>query len=275
MDGQSLRAIMGDKPFSFHYADHNLMIPALLKRKPTEKQIADMHRLRKEARSLLRPRGCVRARETKPYFWRAASLWLHAVVEAGLRMGRGEKVNLNAELISPECAADMSRLARLSPNDPKTIGVAMFLELMACILHDKMDFSGVENAIAGGRVAKKPSVVECLPAASREFVRWAMNRLEELATASEKNTAAEACEMLADVLLLLDVRGKVEYGLPYRFSENDQKKTMAKFLNLLRRTVELDPSRTNGLGLVDDVPGRAEEYRGSHRRGPQADRRER
>ncbi|HWG42125.1 MAG TPA: tetratricopeptide repeat protein, partial [Gemmataceae bacterium] len=180
VDGLSLRAVTGDKPFTFRYADHKLLIPALLKTKPTEKQIAAMRRLRKEAKADYDRAIALAPREAKSYLWRAASHGIHGAVEAGLHMGRGEKVNVMMYLVTPECAADMSRAARLSPNDPAAIGAAMFLEIMACILHDKMDLSEKKDLSADVPAAKDRSVVDFLPTASRDFVRWAMNRISLL-----------------------------------------------------------------------------------------------
>lgn len=251
VDEQSLRAAIGDERFTITYADHNLMISALLKKKPTEKQLEEMRRLWKEARADYDRAVSLAPQEVQPYFRRAASNWMHGAVEAGLRRGKGEKVNQTAELLRPEVAADLSQVARLSPDDPLAIGMAIYLETMTCILHEKMDLSGVEDSLKGFLAAKNSSLAEFLPAPSREFVHWGLDRLEQLTKVQDKARATVACEMLADVRMLLDLWSKGEHTFSVLFPQKEEKeKKIASILGYLRRAVELDPSRERAWELL-------------------------
>ncbi|HEY7311486.1 MAG TPA: tetratricopeptide repeat protein [Gemmataceae bacterium] len=93
VDGRAVHALFGDKGFTFHLLDAKVVIPQLLEKKPTAKQIADMRRMRKEARRCYDRAIELAPREVKPYFRRIGSNWIHALLDAGLRAVKGEKVN--------------------------------------------------------------------------------------------------------------------------------------------------------------------------------------
>ncbi len=122
LDGRAVHAVTGDEGFTLRFASEKLIVSTLLKKKPTAQQIAQMRRLHKEARACYDRAVTLAPRETKPYFWRAASSWGHGAIEAGLRMAKVEKADLVAALLTPDVAADMSRVARLSPDDPRLSG---------------------------------------------------------------------------------------------------------------------------------------------------------
>lgn len=241
LDGLSARAIFGEKPVSFHIHDAKLLIPALLQQKPTAEQIAEMRRLRKEARRYYdRAVELAQGKEAKPYLRRLAWTGGNGILEAGLRILQGERVNPTAFLHSPEYIADMRQIARLSSDDPRTIGAAVLLEIVACVVHDKLKRKGDFSSWTDYRAARSRSLVDVLPAESREFVRWGTERLEQLTTHANKLTAAAASEILAD-RLLMEVKGGEDLGVSLPISAKTE--AIAKIAQYLRRTVRLDPSR--------------------------------
>lgn len=250
VDGLALRALLGDEHFSLHFHDAKAVIPELLKRKPTAKQIAEMRRLWKEARRDYDRAVELAPREIEPYFRRIASNWIRGMLEAGLRAVKGEKVDMMAAVITPECAAGMSRIARLTPDDPKKVGSAVFVELLAYILNGK-EAKGDPSAIEDFFTEQNRSVMERLPAEIRKSVRWGMERLEKLTKHSDKATAAIASELLADVLMMIKQmnEGRTAFKMP-SISESEEEDKTAKIVEHLRRAVDLDPTRDRAWDLL-------------------------
>lgn len=256
VDRQAGREVMGDKYIYFHLKNEKSMIHSLFERKPTAEQIAAMRRLRQEARRYYDRAIALAPRETKPYFGRVGSLWNHAVVEAGLRMAKGEKVDLKKVLLSPECAADLARIARLRPNDPQVIGAAALWEYLSSVLHDKMEVEK-GNPFAALLKASSGDLTDLLPAKSRDFIRWSKNRLEQLEKSENKKTAADAAEALVDLLLMTKGREDESSILPASYNpQNETEQSIRDYLQFgeqgdprrkilehLRRLVQLDPSR--------------------------------
>ena len=189
VDNRALQTILGDEHFSFHFVDEKIMNPGLFTKKPKADQIAEMRRLRQEARRCYDRAVELAPQETKPYICRIGLLFCHGAIDAGLRAVQGEPVNMMAAVLTPACAADTRRIARLSPNNPKAVGVAVLVELWVCILHDKIDAG--DNI---GRVAEPETTKD-------NFVRWGMERLEQLTKSADKSTAAAASEILAHALM--------------------------------------------------------------------------
>lgn len=241
LDRLAIRAAFGDKGVTFHSVDKKVEIPSLRERRPTAKQIASMRRLRKEARRCHDRAVELAPRQTKPFFRRIVSNWIHSLVEAGLREDRDEAPNALSAVLTPENAADMSHIARLTPHDPKNIGSAILVAFMAWSLHPrpkaKDDAPAAEEQLTG----VERSLLKLLPAESRTFVAWGMDRLGQLAEDSDKTTAAAASEMLADVLMLMkSAKDDLRLSLPF-ITEMDGKS--AKIVQLLHRAIDLDPSR--------------------------------
>ncbi len=49
LDVRAVRAVMGDRTFKFHFVNQKFLLNTMMDRKPAAKQIAQMHRLQKEA----------------------------------------------------------------------------------------------------------------------------------------------------------------------------------------------------------------------------------
>ncbi|HEY7425286.1 MAG TPA: hypothetical protein VH682_13725 [Gemmataceae bacterium] len=263
VDRLALRVISGDKPFSIRYFDEKVMISALGEKQPTAKQIADTRRLWKEARRYYDRAVELAPRQTKPYFLRIGSNWIHGAMEMGLRKNKGGKVNLLSALFTPEIAADMGRIARLTPNDPKNIGSAVLVEIMTGILHDKTEVKKGYPSFEDFLAAKSRSLVESLPAASRKSVSWGMERLEQLTKGPDKGTAAAASEILADLLMVIKRMDEDRDGPPLPTmggmaggyldapsSSSLKEDKTAKVRQHLHRAVQLDPSRDRAWDML-------------------------
>ena len=244
VDGQSHRAIFGDKPYSWHARGHELIIPELMANKPTEAQIAEMQRLRKEARNYYdRAIELAPHDEVMPYYRRWASNNYHGSIEAGLRTIKGEKVNPMAGPLSPECISDMRQIARLSPDDPKVIGSAMYCEILACVYQNKLEMKDDLSSWAEYLAARNRTLVDVLPEESRTFVRWCRERLEQMTKHPDKATVAAASEALAiwQIGIRIIENGMGAFRPSSSKEENEKARTLLR--ENLRRTVRLDPSR--------------------------------
>ncbi len=119
----------------------------------------------------------------------------------------------------------------------------MFLEILTCVLHGKID---VKDDAFSSIMGNNRPLLELLPKKSRDFVRWSQDRLEHLTKSKDKDASAVACEMLAVTLLFLQSWDEDHGGgshSPFRKDKDIGEKTISKILDYLRRAVELDPSR--------------------------------
>lgn len=249
VDDQSFRPIFGDKPWSYRFRGEKIVSSELMERKPTETQIAEMRRLWQDARSYydhaveLAPRD-----EAQPCIHRIIANWTHALIEAGLRTIKGERSNALAASLTPESIRDLRRVASLSPDDPKTIGMAMFWNELACFYHKKLDMRALLSWWADHLVGGNRTLVDVLPEDTRTFVKWCMDRLEQLTKHSDQFTAAAASELLAEQLVMIECVGESKNVL-WPFSAKDRQ-TTEKIQGYLRRAVQLDPSRQRGWELL-------------------------
>jgi hypothetical protein len=153
-----------------------------------------------------------------------------------------------AALTTPECIADMRRIALFSPDDPQAVGSAVICEIMACALHGKIERKGDTSSSVDDRAAKSRSLVDALPAESRKSVCGGIERLEQLTKDPDKVTAAAASEILAELVMIINTMGEdLGVSSPIPSKEED---TTAKMLEHLRRAVRLDPSRERAWDLL-------------------------
>lgn len=189
IDNQATSAILGHQKYSYRFSDAEVMHPAILDEIPDAEKIAKWRKLRQEALRCYDQAIKLAPQEREPHFWRAGSLFLQGIIEVGLRNGQGEQVPMWNAFLTPAFAAETRQIARLSPNDPKSVCGAVIVELGMGIAKDKTK--------PGDPIVP----LDCkLPQASRDFVHWGKHRLEEMTKSAEKNTAAAASECLALVL---------------------------------------------------------------------------
>lgn len=263
VDNRASRAILGQQYYDFHFDEEGAMHPTVFAQKPTAEKIAEWRRLWQEARRCYDRAIELAPRELEPHFWRAGSLYMHGLIEAGLRRVQGENVSLWnvslwAAILTPELAADTRQIARLSPNDPRSVGGAIIMELGICMTHTKIKSNEPIGLFA-----------DLLPESSRNFVRWGMHRLEELTKSTDKSTAAAASEILAYALmarimtdgLIMSARlDESEQSKPHSNSAERTQPQIKEGLSFvamglkdliywgqiekhLRRAVQLDPTR--------------------------------
>lgn len=273
LDCRAIQMAFGDKGVTFHYLDEKVVISALREQQLTAKQVADMRRLWKEARRCHDRAVELAPAETKPYFHRIRSNISDALSEMGLRGDKEEVTKVLAAVFTPENTADMSRIARLTPENAKNIGGAILVEFMACLLHPKKDGKGTASPPANGLGAKDSLLPKFLSAESRERMTWGMERLELLAKNSDGATAAAAAEILAEVLMVIKSTGESQLA-PFSHQLEEFKKDVermrsvqearrahlspigemdgrtAKMVQLLRRAIQLDPSRERSWDML-------------------------
>ena len=245
----SYQPIFGDKGVSFTFSNQEPMIAALRQRPPMMQEIAQMRWMWEEARGYFaRAVELAPAGEAKPYIRRVATNWGHATAERLLRIverergdRQNERVSLEAVYLAPVILPDMRRIARLTPDDPEVVGSAMTWEVLACVNHKKLQMSDDCSSWADFLALRNRSLVDVLPAESRESVYWCMERMEQLTKHPDKATAAAASEIFAVWLMEIKVMGEsMRASMPISSKERD---TSAKVLEHLRRAVQLDPSR--------------------------------
>lgn len=257
VDSRASQAIFGDKRVSFTFHNQQPLLSALSERKPTEKQIAEMRQLWKEAsRYFARAVELAPGEETLPYFRRIASNSGHVIIDETLRIvkgngvkSKGERINLAAVFLAPENIPDMRRIARLSPKAPQVIGSAMFWEIMVCVYQNKMELKTDLSSWADYLAVRARSLVDVLPAESRTFVCWCLERVEQLSKQSDKGTAAAALEILA--IWLMGTKDLSEsLGVSWPIYSKKAEATKAMALEHLRRAVRLDPSRERAWDML-------------------------
>lgn len=189
LDHQALWTITGQKNNWIHLHTHEAIHTEVVDKKPTAEKIAEWRNLRQEALRCYDRAVKLAPKEREPHVYRAASLFVHGVIEAGLRNVHDERVSIWNAFLTPAFADETRQIARLFPNDPKAVGGAVLVELGVCMANDKTKASD--------------SIVsfEChLSQASRDFVHWGKQGLEEMSRSDDKNRAAAASECLAIVL---------------------------------------------------------------------------
>ncbi|HTU16940.1 MAG TPA: hypothetical protein VMG10_02660 [Gemmataceae bacterium] len=249
VDDQSFRVVCGDKLGSFTIRGEQLLIYAIIKRKPTEKQIAEMHRLWKEARPLYdRAVELAPPDEAKPHLRRINSNLKHEFIEAALRMFKGESINTKAVMFAPDCIPDVRQIARLSADEPQTVGAAMIWEIMSYVYQNKLQTREAPSSWEDHLAMRNRSLLDALPRESQESVSWCMERLEQLAKHPDKAAAAAASEILAEGLMTIKTVGEdINYSGPISSKKRD---ATEKILEYLRRAVQLDPSRERAWDLL-------------------------
>ncbi len=107
------------------------------------------------------------------------------------------------------------------------------------MLHKKVDPS-----------AKGDSLVDFLPAKSRDFVRWDMDRLEQLTKVPDKSVAAAAAEGLVYVLMITKKPEDMQTAIRNLFAPEKKDESRQKIVEYLRLAVRLDPSRERAWDML-------------------------
>jgi internalin A len=241
VDDRAAGEIVGDMPLSAHFIGGKAMLK-IFEKKPQPEKIAGWRSLHEEALRCFERAVALAPRETRPYVYRAGSIFKAGLVEAGLQSERGKQVDLMKKVLTPAYASDLRTIARLSADEPSAVGTAIILEIMYCFSKGAFDRSAINKLSAYEMEEHDPSLVDCLEHPSRDFVRWGMDRLEQLTKCSDEKIAADASENLAWILMFIhkpqeDMR---EDGPP--IFEAAYKKAIPKIIECLRRTVRLDPT---------------------------------
>lgn len=261
VDNLSIRAVMGENKFSFHFLHSKLLSSSLLEKKPMPEQVAKMRKLRAEARRYYDRAIELVPRETAPYSRRLGSRWIHAAFDAALDGHKDKKVSILAIFATPECVADMACIARLSPDDPSIVGSSLLIAFLAGLQQKKETASDAPSSIEEFLAEQKRTLLDRLPGESGTSARWSMQRLEQLTEHADKTVAATASELLADMLMVMkkfdedrdSSRGSMGLmggaGLGEDAPATLDKNTAA-IVKHLRRVVQLDPSRDTAWDLL-------------------------
>jgi tetratricopeptide (TPR) repeat protein len=258
LDNKASLAILGRQDYHFDFPWEEVMHPALLEMKPKAEQIAEWRRLQKEALRCFDRAIESAPRETEPHYWRLGSLYIHGLIEAGLANVQGEQVPIWNAFLKPAGTEETRQIARLSPNDPRSVGGAVVVELLICMAKAQTKDKEPTSSFA-----------EPLPEPSLDFVRWGTHRLEELTKSADKNTAAAASEILAYALMAriaadgVAIEARMDSSEESEAKSSSTEKTQPKlkealgFLTTglkmmaylgqiegnLRRAIKLDPTR--------------------------------
>ena len=259
----ALKAILGDKSFSVRTVDGKILSSTLNEKKPTSEQIAKMRRLRDEARGYYARAIEFAPRETEPYFRRLGSSWEFAFVEAALHTQKGKHTDTMALLATPECAADMTQIARFSPDNPNRVGTALLIAILTGMQQKNDTVSERPPSFEEFLAEKERPLLDKLPGESGKAARWSMERLEQLTSVPDKATAAAASEFLANVLMVMKkfdetasmqgmggMGGGMLGGMLDAPAAAAEDGCTAKIVKYLRHAVELDPSRDSAGHLL-------------------------
>ncbi|HEY7331037.1 MAG TPA: hypothetical protein VH592_25595 [Gemmataceae bacterium] len=191
LDDRATQIIWGDEKVPFHSSHHEIKSLKPFTKKPSAEQIKKMRELWQKARRCYDRAIELAPGEKEPYCQRVGALGWHGMCEAKLRndqVKQDDGIVPFVSIVIEDCLADNRQIARFSPNDPASVGGAVLAELMFCLEANRKT-----NERMGW-------FADPLPQPSRDFVRWGIGRLEELAKSEDRRSAAAASEILAQVL---------------------------------------------------------------------------
>lgn len=177
------------------------VLAALLDHRPTPETVEQGRKRVKEAEEQLQRAIQAGPEAAEPREVLASAKSVDGLLGALVRIASGEERDPTMvwkALFTPEALADLQAAARLAPDRPRLVGTAALYAVVA---------ANVEHGMTRLDAMLGASGWSNLPDATRDFVRWALARLEETALTGESRRGA-ALEVLG-LLRLLVVRDTV------------------------------------------------------------------
>lgn len=216
LGGRSITAYFGGN--QNHDFSMNALLSLAMQRRVNPEDKIRGDKLRTRAKACFDKAVEVAPNQAKPYTNRAAYRLFHDVLMATM-IGVGEKKkappNLKKYMFSPDLIPDLQKAAELSPNDPRTVGIAALFELFSVHFSE----TGLEKG---------------LPEKTKKSLIRAMTQLEAIARQNKKATRADAFYLQA---------------LFHMFTTQDT----ARCETLLRQAVKADPTHNQSWDLLMSV----------------------